>query len=204
MLFHNRACESTDPRDRVYAVLGIVNDDEVKGLEPDYSMRKEEAFRAAVEFVIHNTRSLDLLSACQDPERESGLPSWVPNFEVDCKPRVLREKEGGEQLYHAAADIPEENSIRRSNENVLALNGVICDEVVHIGSLYEDCSTLNEVLETWRQIALKTLTMKHLALTEDEIFESYWRTLLADQDLAGDRASQDTIKDFTSQIVNAD
>jgi len=155
--------------------------------------------------VIQNTRSLDLLSAFQDPERESGLPSWVPNFEVDWKARVLHEKEGGENLYHAAADIPvEEDSIHRPDKNVLAPNGTICDEVVHIGSVYEDYSTLNEVLETWRQIALKTPTLEHLALTEHEIFESYWRTLLADQDLAGDRASQDTINDFTSHVVNAD
>jgi hypothetical protein len=205
MLFHNRACESTDPRDRVYAVLGIVNDDEIKGLEPDYSMQKEEVFRAAVESVIQNTRSLYLLSACQDPERESGLPSWVPNFEEDWKARVLREKEGGEQLYHTAADIlVAEDSIHSPDKNILALNGIICDEVEHIGSVYEDYSTLNEVLETWRQIALKTLTSKHPALAEHEIFESYWRTILADQDLAGDRASQDTINDFTSRIVNAD
>jgi hypothetical protein len=205
MLFHNRACESTDPRDRVYAVLGIVKDDEAKGLEPDYSMQKEDVFTAAVESLIHNTRSLDVLSACQDPERESGLPSWVPNFEADWKARILREKEGGENLYHAAADIPvEEDSIQRPNKTVLTLDGIICDEVKDIGSVYEDYSTLNEALETWRQIALKTLTLKHLALTEHEIFESYWRTLIADQDLAGDRASQDTINDFTSHIVNSD
>jgi hypothetical protein len=205
MLFHNRACESTDPRDRVYAVLGIVNNDEVKGLEPDYSMQKEEVFRAAVESLIHNTRSLDVLSACQDPERESGLPSWVPNFEVDWKAQILRVKEGGENLYHASADIPvEEDSIQRPNENALAINGIICDEVEDIGGVYKDDSTLNKVLETWRQIALKTLTSKRLALTEHEIFESYWRTLIADQDLAGDRASQDAINDFTSHIVDAD
>jgi hypothetical protein len=205
MLFHNRACESTDPRDRVYAVLGIVNNDEVKGLEPDYSMQKEEVFRAAVESLIHNTRSLDVLSACQDPERESGLPSWVPNFEVDWKAQILRVKEGGENLYHASADIPVEgDSIQRPNENALAINGIICDEVEDIGDLYKDDSTLNKVLETWRQIALKTLTLKRLALTEHEIFESYWRTLIADQDLAGDRASQDAINDITSHIVDAD
>jgi hypothetical protein len=205
MLFHNRACESTDPRDRVYAVLGIVKDDEIKGLQPDYSLQKEEVFRAAVESLIHNTRSLDVLSACQDPEKESGLPSWVPNFEVDWKARTLREREGGEDLYHAAADIPvEEDSIHRPNKNVLALDGTICDEVKDIGSVYEDNSTLNEVLETWRQVALKTLTLKHLALTENEIFESYWRSLIADQDLAGDRASQDTVSDFAIHIVNTD
>ena len=205
MLFHNRACEATDPRDRVYAVLGIVNNDEVKGLEPDYSMQKGEVFGAAVESVIHNTRSLDVLSACQDPERESGLPSWIPNFEVDWKAQILREKEGGENLYHASADIPlGDDYIHRPNKNVLALNGIICDEVEDIGSACEKYSTMNEVLETWKQIALKTLTLNRLSLTEHEIFESYWRTLIADQDLAGDRASQDTMKDFARHIVNSD
>jgi len=68
-------------------------------------MQKEEVFRAAVESLTHNTMSLDVSSACQDLERESGLPSWVPNFEVDWKARRLSEKEGGGNLYHAAAKI---------------------------------------------------------------------------------------------------
>jgi len=205
MLFHNRACESTDPRDRVYAVLGIVDNDEVKGLEPDYSLQKEVVFRAAVELLIYNSRSLDVLSACQDPERESGLPSWVPNFEVDWKAPILCLKEGGENLYHASADIPiEEDSIQRHSENLLAINGIICDEVESIGGVFKNDLTLNEVLETWRQIGLQTLTSKRLGLTEHEIFESYWRTLIADQDLAGDRVSQGAIDDFTDHIVNAD
>lgn len=180
MLFHNRACESTDPRDRIYAILGMVSNDEVKGLEPDYSVQKEEVFRAAVETLIYNTRSLDVLSACQDPERESGLPSWVPNFEADWKAQILRIREGGENLYHASADMPiEENSFQRPNKNVLAMSGIICDEVEEIGSVFEFDSTLDEVLETWRQIALNTLTSNHLALAKNEIFESYWRTLIA-------------------------
>jgi hypothetical protein len=55
-------------------------------------------------------------------------PSWVPNFEVDWKARILREKEDGENLYHAAADIPvEEDSIQRPNNSVLALSGIISD-----------------------------------------------------------------------------
>lgn len=91
-------------------------------------MQKEDVFRAAIESFIRNTKSLDVLSACQDPERESGLPSWVPNFEVDWKARILRKKEGGENLYHAAADIPvEEDSIQRPHNSVLALSGIISD-----------------------------------------------------------------------------
>lgn len=39
---------------------------------------------------------------------------------------------------------------------------------------------MNEVLETWRQIALKTLTLKYHALSQHEILKSYWRTLIAD------------------------
>jgi hypothetical protein len=137
-------------------------------------MQKEEVFRAAVESLIHNTMSLDVLSDFQDLERESGLPSWVPNLEFDWKARSLFGKEGGGNLYHAAADISvEEDSVQSLNKNVLALNGIICDEVKQIGGMYQIYSTLNEVLETWRQTALKTLSLKHLALTKHDIFESH-------------------------------
>jgi hypothetical protein len=124
MLFHNKAYEATDPRDRVYAVLGLVGE-QAYGVDPDYTLDKSDAFRHAVRVCIERSRSLDIMSACQDTDWLSSLPSWVPNWEADWKVHVLRQKQGGENLYHATDSKPASISFsEESGRHVLAVEGI--------------------------------------------------------------------------------
>ena len=50
-IFHTR--EASDPRDRVYALLGMSSDDPIKaGLQPDYTILWEELFERLVRFIL--------------------------------------------------------------------------------------------------------------------------------------------------------
>lgn len=67
--------ESTDPRDKIYGVLGLV-----PGVEfyPDYTVDTAEAFARATEFLINSEQSLMALVGPR--VRLAGLPSWVPDL----------------------------------------------------------------------------------------------------------------------------
>lgn len=84
LIFHTRLCRSTDPRDKVFALLGLADPEDHK-LEADYHLPVQETYKAAARSLISATESLDLLSACQNPERLHGLPSWVPNLQDNWK-----------------------------------------------------------------------------------------------------------------------
>ncbi|TVY48830.1 Heterokaryon incompatibility protein 6,OR allele [Lachnellula occidentalis] len=84
LLFHTRGCEATDPRDKVFSMLGLANP-AIYDMQPNYNYRIEEVLKKAAICVISRTKSLDILSGSQNPTCLYGLPSWVPNLLDDWK-----------------------------------------------------------------------------------------------------------------------
>jgi hypothetical protein len=76
---HNtQNAKCSNPRDRLYYILGIVEDAE--DIEIDYSIPVEQVYRNWAEKRIRRTKTLDILSACADSSRSGNLPSWVPDL----------------------------------------------------------------------------------------------------------------------------
>lgn len=74
--------DSTDARDKIYALLSIAADREelkLKGVLPDYGKSKEETFTTAMAALLEQGH-ISLLSFCQISEPPSDLPSWVPDW----------------------------------------------------------------------------------------------------------------------------
>ncbi|KAK3351771.1 heterokaryon incompatibility protein-domain-containing protein [Neurospora tetraspora] len=75
--------ESTDPRDKIYAWLGIYERDGLT-IVPDYNASTAQVYVSAVKAITELTGSLSLvaltggLDHSQDPL--PGLPSWAPDF----------------------------------------------------------------------------------------------------------------------------
>ncbi|KUI67444.1 Heterokaryon incompatibility protein 6, OR allele [Cytospora mali] len=83
----------TDDRDRIYALLGMMNDEGKQlGIVPDYSKTASELYHDVAMRYITTYRSLDLLLSCGRfyPEALSSdasnpIPTWVPNWSVPGK-----------------------------------------------------------------------------------------------------------------------
>lgn len=80
--------QATDPRDKIYAVLGLLNQDRRRGLEqfsitPDYSLSFLETFVGLCNYYLSvNSHNASLfLNAAKWPS-SSPYPSWVPNWRV--------------------------------------------------------------------------------------------------------------------------
>lgn len=78
----SRQKDSTDPKDRVYAMLGLM--DPSYNIKPNYapSSTAAEAFIAATKAAIQHDGVLDILADGHEVGRNQslGLPSWVPDF----------------------------------------------------------------------------------------------------------------------------
>ena len=76
--------EATDPRDRIYALLGIAKD--TLGVEPNYSMPTDlfVCKKTQIRAQGANSRRFDVLTVHHDRSwpRIPRLPSWIPNFAV--------------------------------------------------------------------------------------------------------------------------
>jgi hypothetical protein len=77
-------CGATNPRDRIFALLGVANDMEKLGLVPDYDQAKScsEIYTQAARAIIKSGQ-VDLLSLSQSEGKQKDVPSWVPDWRAD-------------------------------------------------------------------------------------------------------------------------
>lgn len=75
----------SDPRDKIYGVLGLVSRVIAEGITCDYSITVSEVFKSAVLSHITVTKRLHLLQHCQLIQRFGDGPSWVPNWSFEDK-----------------------------------------------------------------------------------------------------------------------
>lgn len=79
---------ATDPRDHIYALLGLMRSKSGKdsrldhGLVPDYSKTYSHVFCEATKAIMETEKTLEILQF-KNHLSSSGLPSWVPDFSID-------------------------------------------------------------------------------------------------------------------------
>lgn len=78
ILHNTQNTKCADPRDRLYAIRGIIQDNH--DIEIDYSIPVQQVYRNWAKSRIRRTLTLDIFSACADSSRGGELPSWVPDL----------------------------------------------------------------------------------------------------------------------------
>ncbi|KAI1130962.1 heterokaryon incompatibility protein-domain-containing protein [Nemania abortiva] len=89
MLIQSRMSECSDPRDRVFAMLGILHPaDKAIGIVPDYSKETAEVYQNLVVRYINHYKDLHILSCCELKAVSPVMPSWVPDWTMKslCEP----------------------------------------------------------------------------------------------------------------------
>lgn len=69
----------TDPRDKVYALLGLASDLNILQIQPDYARSPAEVFINTALRILQTGSNLDLLNHVGNA-KEIELPSWVPDW----------------------------------------------------------------------------------------------------------------------------
>ncbi|EKG20144.1 Heterokaryon incompatibility [Macrophomina phaseolina MS6] len=95
-----RSHGATDPRDKVFALLGLAEPEpRTEYLDADYSRTVQEVYLLCASYVLRGRTGLQLLSMVEDKSERSltSLPSWVPDLSVAPKARRLRFREDAQR-----------------------------------------------------------------------------------------------------------
>uniref|UniRef100_A0A0B7KM10 Heterokaryon incompatibility domain-containing protein n=1 Tax=Bionectria ochroleuca TaxID=29856 RepID=A0A0B7KM10_BIOOC len=137
--------EATDPRDKIYALLGLASDREElkdKGIIPNYSRScTYQDLYSSVMVVLIQAGYISLLSLCQHAGTSTGLPSWVPDWSSSVTHMLQDVRDDHVTIYPTffasgkSLDYPEAPVIRKDGViKGILLKGHVYDEISRAGS----------------------------------------------------------------------
>ena len=122
-----RQANATDPRDKVYGILGLLPNTVAERISPNYTLSQEEVFFQLARILLEEASKLDeILSWCCFKEN-APLASWIPDWTTDFSRnhlQWLRKRE-------AAGTAPAQWSILE-NGRQLRCRGLIFDSIQSI------------------------------------------------------------------------
>jgi hypothetical protein len=184
-----RAYDCEDPRDLLYAALGMAMDINEDDIIPDYTKTCAEVYTDVVRFYVSkaDSYSLDFLGHIQRPAPGSSfdyqvnclLPSWVPDWAMRVSVRPLEKflncDTYGERskAYNASGDLRGSCHI---NDGKLHIQGSMLDRITKVSSICEWNSAIG--LDTEGSWAPSDLNESYF--NGDTTVEAYNHTLVAD------------------------
>ncbi|KAK4545542.1 hypothetical protein LTR36_002892 [Oleoguttula mirabilis] len=187
---------ATDPRDRVFALLGIATDAEELGVRPDYSKSWEQVYTELARVLLGHGY-FDVLSHCiHEPHGDSSslrLQTWVPVWsrKTTCSPLQQRALDRSQKPAVRTVLQPEfkasgsrcqphpENVATLPWSEPLRLSAIIIGEIHETGNRWK-AESLGDWFTTLQALAASPFSQ----LTEPcERAHAVWRTAVADQDI---------------------
>jgi hypothetical protein len=208
-----RSCQVTDPRDRVYAFLGLV--DSGYKIEPDYhqSNTLSDLFCYTSKRAILFEESLDILSHAQVNVRSLGddLPSWAPDWS-SVRDRALLQSSntnfkasGGLRAIVSFGQDSNGKSNRVLRTQCLMIDRLAKHDTLAPGNKEDPVSARNE----W--ILLMQRHFESLETVMDSMAQVFWRgdgdVLASDEDEENDisgqlREQNQRIRNYRKSLVD--
>ncbi|KAJ8109359.1 hypothetical protein OPT61_g7514 [Boeremia exigua] len=163
LLQKHRFSESTDPRDKVYALLGLASPSmapfrtDPAVITPDYSRSVQQVYLATAQALLTSFHNLSVLSHVEDASirRTPGLPSWVPDYSVSLEPYPLRYR--GSSRWMASSTVPWQMSIPRMNSGLLDVQGCRLGYIDQTSILSDES---NDPSASWASIVKLALALE--------------------------------------------
>ncbi|KAL8904683.1 MAG: hypothetical protein Q9207_003102 [Kuettlingeria erythrocarpa] len=182
-LVHSRMCESTDPRDKIYALIGFFDGSHEERrsyqiLSPDYTKSVGQIYLEATDFLLNDSEDLLVLSLGNDRTHRKlkGLPSWVPDFSVTCMTGFGLVRRS---IYCASRALKADWDIIYGAK-VLRLRASRLDSISGVGE-----SKFEMINGQCHQILSMLADMDDAYVTGQHKKEALWRTLIGDPDRGG-------------------
>ena len=123
-----RARNATDPRDKVYGVLGIAFGQSESRLRPDYTKDWPEVYTNTTNLLLAHDKNLSILKLVEVKARmEAQIPSWVPD---------LRSYDHLNFLYQPRLIIRPENLYRSAGNTFIVSQSVGDAKLLAVRGLY--------------------------------------------------------------------
>lgn len=182
LIVASRTFEATDPRDRIFGTLGIVEQiARVWNFRPsrliaDYTKPTWKVFLDAAQDMYEGTRNLTILSLAIDHPQSTipDLPSWVPSFSATGIPS-LASRNNPPTGYDAAKGSTPKFRIDAKSIILKAFTiGTVAEQSERCEDMIEFCS-LKASLRT-------VLNCPSIYRTGENRVEAFWRTLVGDKE----------------------
>jgi hypothetical protein len=125
-------CRTSKPQDKVFAFLGLLNDQRIQ-ISPDYNMPLNETPTMTASAILNGTGSLDLFGILhrhdEDESQWSFLPSWVPDWSrrLNAEAMVFP---GSPTYFNASSGFLHKAKLgMRSTWSHMLVSGKVIDEV---------------------------------------------------------------------------
>ena len=211
LLYGYRRCLASDPRDKVFALVGIAGGQDAAAYTPDYSKDVLEVYRDLAIRLIIAEQNPDALVHCayivgsKSPLLPSWVPDWSQTLSTNCSPML------NPGTYNAAGGTSLKGRLSEDLDE-LFLDGVILNKVEVLGGAWYFGAMRNHP---------KKSIKRRIELNEEylDIFRQspryrscYWsaftRALVADRDHTGSRIGQRDLSEvyvanrkYTSQCL---
>ena len=106
---------ATDPRDMVYAIVGLTKARDDSRMPIDYSQSVREVYINAVDYVLSRDRKLDVICAGVPKENKYHLPSWTPSWSQSWRFTSMM-RPTGKPAFLASMARPAEKTILKSQD----------------------------------------------------------------------------------------
>ncbi|KAI0811326.1 heterokaryon incompatibility protein-domain-containing protein [Xylaria sp. FL0064] len=194
-LLRHRMSLASDNRDKIFALLGICRNENLKA---DYHLSSEEVYKRFTTSYMCQHRSLDIITAPSGPiaRRPSGMPSWVPDWSaVDVAfPLALRTQLFPEMDYQATLNSKWTPAFSEDG-NILRVEAQFLDEVDVLGvvrkpfrpkkldmnALFRQMQSDFNTSASWYRICLKHAKNWDdlYAPTGEALFDACWQLFMA-------------------------
>ena len=205
--FKSRKCGN--PRDKIFAILGICKDLRSGDITVDYSSSVVRVYSEVSKFIVMRDRSLKLLSACQSyGSNITDLPSWAPDWTIDARFRPMRpitswlgddQSETGRSLgsrFNASESVARVQI--SADLRTMSVRGLLVGKISVLGTHIENDGDTTETPATQQRMFLLFKTWWPLAKTHtpeftpsgERRFDGFWRTIITDMNSFGQNATQ--------------
>lgn len=183
--------ETSDPRDRVYAFLGLAADNLEYRIVPNYSLSCAQVYTDTAESLLKQ-HGLMILSYCSRQQKSKtrlkDLPSWVPDLS-DTALDPLRGSAVGTPNYHASGSTTPDFTLNEVNSGrLLSVQGIYFDTVYQRVSSRPNAMASYDisqvkVLQKWLKGFISSVnrfsSQKLESSSSNYLNEALWRTPIA-------------------------
>lgn len=178
----------TNPRDKIYGVLGLASDINPEHFSPNYSLSCQDVYIETTVACIKKDGCLDIICQVRLPKLLQGLPSWVPDWTVISAPRESLASKFSES-YSAYGREPSPLTMNSSRDNcTLYAKGKFVDKIKEVCSVMlnpdHDSTGQSQILSEWKKYARKVSPY----ITGETYPTIFWRTLIADGGTRGEKS----------------
>lgn len=157
LLFQTARREARDPRDRIFALLGIMKHEHFVYPEPDYDLSTKQVFAAYTRAIIEQEESLEVLTpGLERWSNEEDMPTWVLSREKASISKASAIGSVGGEAYRESGVTGKTKPIFATASSTfdeeLQLYGLKCDRIVKLCDLQPVVSKLLSSKKKWQNI----------------------------------------------------